>query len=91
MELFSYIFKNTILVLLAGINLCFLLRALFSLFSVSEDNRILVFAAYVTEPIIWPFRLLFDRFEVFDDMPIDIPFLCGVLAVMLAQTVLSLF
>lgn len=91
MELFSVIFKNTVLVLLSGINLCFLLRAFLSLFGVSEDNRILLFAAYVTEPIIWPFRLLFDRFGLFEDSPLDIPFLCGVAVLMLAQSVLSLF
>ena len=91
MELFGFIFKNTVLVLLSGINLCFLLRALLSLFGVSEENRILLFAAYVTEPVIWPFRALFDRLGLFEDSPIDVPFLCGVAVLMLAQTVLSFF
>lgn len=91
MELFSVIFKNTVLVLLSGINLCFLLRALLSLFGASEENRILLFAAYVTEPIIWPFRVLFERFGLFEDSPLDVPFLCGVAVLMLAQSVLSLF
>lgn len=91
MELFGFIFKNTVLVLLAGINLCFLLRALLSLFGVSEDNRLLIFAALVTEPVIWPFRVLFDKFGLFEDSPLDIPFLCGVIVLMLAQVMLSFF
>ena len=91
MELFGFIFKNTILALLSCVSLCFLLRAVLSLFGASEDNRVLLFAAYVTEPVIWPFRALFDRLGLFEESPIDVPFLCGVFVLMLTQAVLSLF
>lgn len=51
------------------------LRAILSWFMQEGENAVMVFLAYVTEPLILPIRRLCDRFGWFRGGPIDMPFL----------------
>lgn len=90
MQLFLKLTKGTVLALIAALDLCMLLRAVLSWF-VEEDNAILGFVTTMTEPIVAPFRALFDRFGWFQNFPLDVPFFAGFLALQLVGTLLGAF
>ena len=81
MDLFLTLFTATVRALLTTVRLAFLVRAILSWFPISEDNPFLALVMMVTEPVILPFRVLFDHFDWFQNMPIDIPFFAGFLLV----------
>ncbi len=69
-----YVITATISLLLSGIQLLMLIRAILSWFPVNEDSNFLRFVYMTTEPVILPVRLLLDRFGLFEGMPIDMAF-----------------
>ena len=73
MEIFLVILKNTVRVFLSAIELAMLGRAILSWFFM-EESRIGDFLYAVTEPVILPVRLLFDKLGWFKNIPIDISF-----------------
>ena len=90
MDLLVTLIAGTVQALLSITELCFLARAILSLFPLSEDNPFLVITAMVTEPIILPFRTLFDRFGWFQNSPLDIPFFVAFLFVQMLGVLLLL-
>lgn len=80
--------RGTVLALITALDLCMFLRAILSWF-VEEDNAFLGFVTMMTEPIVAPFRALFDRFGWFQDSPLDVPFFAGFLALQLVGSVLG--
>ena len=74
MDLFITIFAGTAQALLLVLEICMLLRAILSWFPIRDDNPILSFVAMVTEPIIVPFRALFERLGWFQNSPLDVSF-----------------
>ena len=75
MDLFLTLLIGTASALVTVIELCFLVRAVLSWLPIAEDNVILVFTHMVTEPIVAPIRMLFEKLGWFQNMPIDISFL----------------
>lgn len=55
-------------------------RAILSWFPQTHDSFISEFLYSATEPLIMPFRALLSRFEIIRMMPLDISFLCAVMA-----------
>lgn len=90
MDLVVALIVGTVQALLSFTELCFLVRAICSLLPLSEDNPILVIAAMMTEPIIFPFRMLFERFGWFRNSPIDIPFFVAFLFIQMLGVILLL-
>lgn len=90
MQLFLKLTRATVLALIAALDLCMFLRAILSWF-VEEDNAFLGFVTMVTEPIVAPFRALFDRFGWFQNSPLDVPFFAGFLVLQLIGTLLGAF
>jgi uncharacterized protein YggT (Ycf19 family) len=77
---FLYFIANFISIALAVLELAMLARAILSwvvMMTEGGGGGIYGFLSLITEPIIWPFRKLFDRFGVGEDMPIDLPFLAA--------------
>ncbi len=70
-----YILVFTIQTLLGILEFAMLLRAILSLFILSEESPLGNLLYYITEPVILPIRALCDRFGWFQDTPIDMPFL----------------
>ncbi|MBQ3063748.1 MAG: YggT family protein [Clostridia bacterium] len=90
MSLFLTLLVGTVRALLSIVQLCFLVRAILSWFPLREDNPFLLLVTMVTEPIILPFRALFDRLGWFRNMPLDMPFFFGFITVSLVSSFLLL-
>ena len=73
MELFLIVLRNTVQVLILALQLAMFIRAIFSWFPMDE-NKFTDFLYAVTEPVILPVRLLFERLGWFQNLPIDISF-----------------
>ena len=69
-----HIVSTVVVLLLSAVQLCMLLRAILSWFMM-ESNRLTDFLYGVTEPFIYPVRLLFDRMGWFRNLPIDLSFM----------------
>ncbi|MBQ8440525.1 MAG: YggT family protein [Clostridia bacterium] len=71
---FIYVFKNFILIFLNVISFAFLARAILSLFDPTGEFRLSAFLYTLTEPITVPVRILCERMNWFQGIPIDVPF-----------------
>ena len=90
MGLLIKLLAGTALALVYAMDICMLVRAILSWFPPNEDHPLGRFVTMVTEPIIYPFRVLFDRMGWFRNSPLDVPFFCGVLVLSLLGTLLPL-
>ena len=68
------IIKNIVVVFLTAVQLAMLARAILSWFPMN-GNRFTDFLFAITEPFIYPVRMLFDKLNWFTGLPIDISFL----------------
>ena len=68
------IIKNIVVVFLTAVQLAMLARAILSWFPIN-GNRLTDFLFAITEPFIYPVRMLFDKLNWFTGLPIDISFL----------------
>lgn len=50
-----------------------LFRAVIMLFPIDEDSGIAAFVVTMTEPVIYPFRILLCQFDTISEFPLDIP------------------
>ncbi len=64
-----------------------LVRAILGFFA-DESSKFLIFSCIVTEPIIYPVRVLLSRIPALDDLPIDISFMVTYLILILVQAAL---
>ena len=74
--------------LLDVLDLAFLLRAVFSWIPM-EENAFTILLHRITEPIIYPFRRLFQKLNLFQGFPLDLSFLFAVIVVSIVRTGLS--
>lgn len=65
--------------LLLGLRIAMLLRAILSWLPVAEDGFLVSLLYSVTEPIIMPLRALFFKMGWFQDFPLDMPFMIAFL------------
>lgn len=70
-----------------AVQLAMLARAILSWFPV--ENRIVDFLYTVTEPFIYPVRILFERMNWFQNLPIDISFMVSYLLISLIVALIS--
>ncbi len=69
-----FILRATLSVLLGALELLMLGRAIMSWFPMEEDNAIQRFLHMMTEPVIYPVRVLMERLDLFQGLPIDMSF-----------------
>ena len=74
MNYFIYIFSATVSLIIDVTLTLMFIRVILSLLPLSEDNKFSVFVYYVTEPVVTPMRILFDRLGLFRSLPIDMSF-----------------
>lgn len=74
MHILVYILRMTILLLVSGLELAMLVRAVLSWFPIDEESVILQILYAITEPVIFPIRALLNRLGWFQDLPIDMSF-----------------
>jgi len=82
-----YTLAKVVSVYLGVVSIAMLLRVLLQFF-VSEDNKILLFCALISEPIIIPFRLLFNKLNIGQKSPLDIPFFAAYFSIFLIEMIL---
>lgn len=88
MEGFIYVFVQIVYIFLLVAQLLMLLRVIFSIFIMDEENPLAKFLYYATEPLVYPLRLLFKKIGTFDDFILDIPFMATMLMIVLVQSAL---
>ena len=66
--------KEIVTIFLTAVQLAMLVRAILSWFP-SSPEKLADFLHAITEPFIYPIRMLFDRTGWMSGLPIDIPFL----------------
>ncbi|MBR2353297.1 MAG: YggT family protein [Clostridia bacterium] len=69
-----HLISTVAMLLLSAVQLAMLLRAILSWFPM-DSNRFTDFLFGITEPFIYPVRLLFEKLNWFQNLPIDISFL----------------
>ncbi len=69
-----FILRGTLSVFLSVLELLMLGRAIVSWLPLEEDNPFVHFLHGVTEPVIYPVRMLLERFGLFQGLPIDMSF-----------------
>ena len=74
MEYVLNILANVAVLLLSGIQLAMLLRAILSWFPM-EPNKFTDFLFGVTEPVIYPVRRLMEKMNWLQGLPIDMSFM----------------
>ncbi len=74
MNTLLYILQMTLSVLLGALELLMLGRAILSWLPLEEDNALVRFLHVMTEPVIAPVRLLLERMNLFQGLPIDMSF-----------------
>ncbi len=74
--------KNIVIVFLTAVQFAMLIRAIMSWFPMNS-NKFTDFIYSVTEPFIYPIRMLFDKMNWFVGLPIDISFLVSYLLISL--------
>lgn len=69
-----HILSTVVVLLLSAVQLAMLVRAILSWFPM-DSNRFTDFLYGITEPFIYPVRMLFERMNWFQNLPIDISFM----------------
>jgi len=86
-----YIFSTAVTVLIDIMLALMLIRAIAGWFFLDSGSKFMDIIYMITEPIIFPMRKLFEKFEWFEDSPIDMAYLFTSLALIIVSVVLSLF
>ena len=66
-------------------------RAILSWINLDEDNKIQKLLEIITEPILIPIRKLLSKFQVFEQMPIDLSFIFGFILLLIVRMILESF
>ena len=72
--------KSVVIVFLTAVQFAMLGRAILSWFPMNS-NKLTDFLYAVTEPFIYPVRMLFEKMRWFQGLPIDISFLVSYLLI----------
>lgn len=91
MTAFIYVVTKLVSVFLGAEQLLMMFRAVLSWLPVDEDSDISNFLFAMTEPVIYPVRMLLDRFEGLDEFPIDLSFIISFMLLSLVQILLPTF
>ena len=91
MTAFIYVVTKLVSVFLGAEQLLMMFRAVLSWLPVDEDSDISNFLFAMTEPVIYPVRMLLDRFEGLDEFPIDLSFITSFMLLSLVQMLLPTF
>ena len=78
-----YFLINLIHIALTVLEIAMLVRAVLSWIVIGSDggaSRLYGFFTLITEPIVLPFRKIFDYFGWGADVPIDLPFMAAYMA-----------
>ena len=83
------IVADVVVLLLSAIQLAMLIRAILSWFPM-DSNKFLDFLYGITEPFIVPIRLLFEKMNWFQNVPLDVAFMVSYLLLSILSMLLTL-
>lgn len=86
----TFVVAKTTLVLLEVLQFAMLVRAILSWLPLDDGNKIESFVFALTEPIIYPVRVLLSRFSSIQAMPIDFSFFITYIILIVLSTLLTL-
>ena len=84
------IFARIILIVLDAVSIAMLIRMFLPIFFGSEDGRLSLFLACITEPFIIPVRFIMAKFNILQGTPIDWSFTVTYLLIALVQLFLPI-
>lgn len=84
-----YILAKVVQILLGVIELAMFLQVILQFF-VDRDNKLYTLCVCVSEPFVLPFRLLFAKLNLWQDVPLDMPFLFAYITISLVSVLLPL-
>ena len=88
MEDVLYVLANVVRIGIWALELMMMSRMIMSWFP-SDPNAFTELVYNITEPIIYPFRALFHRFNWFQNSPLDVPFFVTSLCLVILGSVIS--
>ena len=74
MEALVYFLVALVSKALSLLQLLMMIRAVLSWFPIDDSSTIVRFITLVTEPIVYPVRILLDKIPFFANLPIDLSF-----------------
>ncbi|MBR7116675.1 MAG: YggT family protein [Clostridia bacterium] len=80
METVLYIIAKVVEIFLSLMSFAMLMRVLLQFFVDITENKLYSLCVVLTEPIVIPFRLLFAKFNIAENSPLDVPFMVAYLA-----------
>ena len=83
------VITDVVVLLLLGVQIAMMLRAILSWFFM-DSNKFVDFLYAITEPFIVPIRLLFEKLGWFQNLPIDVSFMVSYLLLSVLSLVLSM-
>jgi len=83
------VITDVVALLLLGVQIAMMLRAILSWFPM-DSNKFVDFLYAITEPFIVPIRLLFEKLGWFQNLPIDVSFMVSYLLLSVLSLVLSM-
>ena len=88
METIVLILCKAIAILLDFVSLAMIARMFLPLFGVSEDSKICMFTALITEPFIVPVRFIMVKLNLLQDSPLDWSFTLAYIVLMFVRMML---
>ena len=73
-----------------AVSACMFIRAILSWFDVNTENPLIKFLFAMTEPVVYPVRLLFEKMNWFQSVPIDMSFSATFLILFVLETLIEL-
>ena len=87
MPLVVVLIKNVVIVFLTAVQFAMLARAILSWFPL-DSNKLTDFLYAITEPFIYPVRMLFEKMGWFSGLPIDVSFFVSYLIITVVLVIL---
>ena len=85
MTVLVYVFCQVVRCFVTALQFAMIIRAVFSWFMPDDSHPLMKFLLSVTEPVIFPVRVILDRFESLQRIPIDISFFVTYILLSLIQ------
>ena len=79
METIFYILAKCVQLILDLVSISMLVRAVMPIFADVEESGLYALTVAITEPFVAPVRFIFAKFNIAQDMPIDMAFLATVI------------
>mgnify|MGYP004671596745 FL=1 len=87
----TYVISHAVFYFIEALQFAMIIRALLSWFPLDDDNIIVSFVYSVTEPFIYPVRLLLEKSDRISSLPIDVSFFVTYLILFAVSTLLSIY